>query len=62
MIISIIAERGSEFCNSTTPRFAAREGFEPPDPFRSTVFQAVAIIHSTISGNVKHLVTFPEMT
>ena len=48
----------ANFHNSTTPKIAAREGFEPSDPFRPTVFQAVAINHSAISGNVK---SFPEM-
>ena len=28
---------------------AEREGFEPPDPFRSTVFKTAALNHSAIS-------------
>ena len=28
---------------------AEREGFEPPDPFRSTVFKTAAFDHSAIS-------------
>ena len=35
--------------------FAEREGFEPPDPLRSTVFKTAAFDHSAISpmSNVK---------
>ena len=29
--------------------FAEREGFEPPDPLRSTVFKTAAFDHSAIS-------------
>ena len=29
--------------------FAEREGFEPPEPFSSTVFKTAVIDHSTIS-------------
>ncbi|GEM_PF-931677 len=32
---------------------AEREGFEPPDPFRSTVFKTAAIDHSAISPSTK---------
>ena len=31
------------------PIFAEREGFEPPDPLRSTVFKTAAFDHSAIS-------------
>ena len=29
--------------------FAEREGFEPPDPLRSTIFKTAAFDHSAIS-------------
>ena len=32
---------------------AEREGFEPPDPCRSTVFKTAAIDHSAISPGAK---------
>ena len=35
---------------------AEREGFEPPDPLRSTVFKTAAFDHSAISP-----VLFPEI-
>ena len=34
---------------SVTPFSAEREGFEPPDPLRSTVFKTAAFDHSAIS-------------
>ncbi len=33
--------------------FAEREGFEPPDPLRSTVFKTAAFDHSAISPKVE---------
>ncbi len=39
---------------------AEREGFEPPDPRRSTVFKTAAIDHSAISPYL-HLVIFPNL-
>ena len=32
--------------------FAEREGFEPPEPFSSTVFKTAVIDHSTTSPSV----------
>ena len=31
---------------------AEKEGFEPPEPFSSTVFKTAAIDHSAISPNI----------
>lgn len=40
---------------------AEKEGFEPPDPCRSTVFKTAAIDHSAISPGAKlHIFSFVQ--
>ena len=40
---------------------AEKEGFEPPDPCRSTVFKTAAIDHSAISPGAKlHIFLFVQ--
>ena len=56
-LCSTLQERGSRRpCTKKAQRkalsfnlFAEREGFEPPDPLRSTVFKTAAFDHSAIS-------------
>ena len=47
----IIKGRLATYCKSAffVNKMAEREGFEPPDPFKSTVFKTAAIDHSAIS-------------
>ena len=42
-------QRSSELDADFLFSFAEREGFEPPEPFSSTVFKTAVIDHSTIS-------------
>ena len=41
--------KGNASQNAVRRVFAEREGFEPPDPLRSTVFKTAAFDHSAIS-------------